>query len=148
HQAALEARANGGTFRPLSLYVHISFCESICHYCASTRPVHRADNHVNRYLAALRREAEWVRDSLTGVSPMTQLHLGGGVPTSLSDSKLDGLVHLLESMFAFAANAQRSIEVDPHTIDLTRLHALRALDFNRISFGIQDFTVGRRNAGL
>jgi len=139
HRHALAVRGIGGLTRPLSLYVHVPFCESICYYCACNKVVTRDKTKARRYLAALFREAELTRQAMSHTSPVTQLHLGGGTPTFLDDDQLQSLVDKLESLFPFSANAERSIEVDPRTVDAERLHALRRMGFNRISFGIQDF---------
>ncbi len=136
---ALGSRALGGPLRPLSLYVHIPFCKSICYYCACNKVVTRDVSRADRYLNALRTEADMVRGALAAITPVTQLHLGGGTPTFLDDSQLQGLVDMLESRFAFAPGAERSIEIDPRTVDAARLRTLRDMDFNRISFGVQDF---------
>ncbi|MBU4609295.1 oxygen-independent coproporphyrinogen III oxidase [Achromobacter sp. GG226] len=139
YRHALGSRGLGGPLRPLSLYVHIPFCRSICYYCACNKVVTRDTSRAARYLSALRREADMVHDALAAPTPVRQLHLGGGTPTFLDDAGLHTLIDLLESRFAFATNAERSIEIDPRTIDANRLSALRDMGFNRVSFGVQDF---------
>lgn len=139
YRHALGSRALGGPLRPLSLYVHIPFCRSICYYCACNKVVTRDASRAARYLAGLSREADMVRQALAAPTPVRQLHLGGGTPTFLDDDGLRALIDMLESRFAFAANAERSIEIDPRTVNANRLAALRDMGFNRVSFGVQDF---------
>lgn len=139
HRHALAMRGIGGLARPLSLYVHVPFCASICYYCACNKVVTRDKTKSRRYLAALFREAELTREAMATTTPVTQMHLGGGTPTFLDDEQLQSLVEKLETLFPFSPKAERSIEVDPRTVDAARLRALRQMGFNRLSFGIQDF---------
>jgi len=124
---------------PLSLYVHIPFCESLCYYCACNKIVTRHHERSAGYLAFLEREIRLQTAQLGRGQAVTQLHLGGGTPTFLSDAELRQLMGLLRSHFAIAAGAECSIEVDPRTVDARRLQTLADLGFNRLSFGVQDF---------
>jgi oxygen-independent coproporphyrinogen-3 oxidase len=136
-RAALERRAASDA--PLSVYVHIPFCESVCYYCACNKIVTRHHDEAGPYLRALERELELQLVSLRRGMPLTQLHLGGGSPTFLNDDELAALMALLRGGFDIRSDAELSIEVDPRTVDRTRLHHLAALGFNRLSFGVQDF---------
>jgi len=78
--------------------------------------------------------------------PVSQLHFGGGTPTFLSDAELDRLMRALRRDFSIGAEAEMSIEVDPRTVTPARLGHLRALGFNRISFGVQDFDAAVQKA--
>lgn len=139
HLHALGSRVLGGLLRPLSLYVHIPFCRSICYYCACNKVITHDASRSARYLQALYTEARLVRQALASATPVIQLHLGGGTPTFLRDAELQQLLDTLHGEFAFAPNAELSIEIDPRTVDAYRLTALRTMGFNRISFGVQDF---------
>jgi oxygen-independent coproporphyrinogen-3 oxidase len=77
---------------------------------------------------------------------ITQLHLGGGTPTFLSDDELRELMAMLRRNFTFAPNGEYAIEVDPRTIDASRLDTLAELGFNRLSFGVQDFDAAVQKA--
>ena len=77
---------------------------------------------------------------------MSQLHLGGGSPTFLSDAELRELMAMLRRSFSFAPGGEYSIEIDPRTIDAARLDVLAELGFNRLSFGVQDFDPGVQKA--
>ncbi|MBE7367765.1 oxygen-independent coproporphyrinogen III oxidase [Ramlibacter pallidus] len=124
---------------PLSLYVHIPFCESLCYYCACNKIITKHKNRAASYLRYLSREVELHTEVLGPNQPVSQLHLGGGTPTFLSDAELGELMAMLRRSFAVAPGAECSIEIDPRTVDATRLQALADLGFNRISFGVQDF---------
>ena len=137
---ALKGRCLGGLRRPLSLYVHVPFCESVCYYCACNKVITRKHDRVSHYLNCLEHEAMLIAKKAAGnLTPVTQFHMGGGTPTFLNDKELLGLVQGLKMVFPFAANAEMSIEVDPRTVDENRLAVLAELGFNRLSFGVQDF---------
>lgn len=124
---------------PLSLYVHIPFCESLCYYCACNKIITKHHERGAQYLRYLGREMDLHTAVLGAGQAVTQLHLGGGSPTFLSDDELRQLMAMLRRGFAIAPGAECSIEVDPRTVDEGRLQALADLGFNRISFGVQDF---------
>jgi oxygen-independent coproporphyrinogen-3 oxidase len=143
HALALKARADsvqaGIEPAQLSLYVHIPFCESICYYCACNKVVTRHHGAAERYLKALDMEMALHAQALGSRQEVSQLHLGGGTPTFLSDAELQALLGKLRQAFAFADDAELSIEVDPRTVTPQRLRALATMGFNRLSFGVQDF---------
>ncbi|WP_084216944.1 oxygen-independent coproporphyrinogen III oxidase [Xenophilus azovorans] len=124
---------------PLSLYVHIPFCHSLCYYCACNKIVTKRHEKGREYLQYLRREIALQVEHLGQGAPVSQLHLGGGTPTFLNDGELAQLMDMLRQAFAFAPQGEYSIEVDPRTVDEARLARLAELGFNRLSFGVQDF---------
>ena len=144
--AALHDRALAPAQTPLTLYVHLPFCKSICYYCACNKVVTRNTELVPDYLEAVFREIDMVVEALRNPAPVLQLHFGGGTPTYLTDAQLELLVLKLESTFVFTAKAERSIEVDPRTVDKERLSALRSMGFNRLSLGVQDFNAETQQA--
>jgi oxygen-independent coproporphyrinogen-3 oxidase len=125
--------------KPMSVYVHIPFCESVCYYCACNKVVTRHHERAAQYLDALEREAALVVEQIGACRSVSQLHLGGGTPTFLSDAELAQLMGLFRRDFHLMPDAEISIEVDPRTVDARRLAHLRELGFNRLSLGIQDF---------
>lgn len=142
YRQALRQRAEGATVGgrpPLSVYVHIPFCESVCYYCACNKVITKHHERSTEYLDALDVEIALHREELGSVQPVSQLHLGGGSPTFLSDDELARLMASLQRAFRVAPGAEISIEVDPRTASPERLRRIAALGFNRISFGIQDF---------
>ena len=138
---ALEQRRNGAAAMtsPLSLYVHIPFCESLCYYCACNKIITKHHDRGETYLRYLSREVELHTTHVGVGQTVSQLHLGGGTPTFLSDSELRELMTMLRRSFMFTPGGEYSIEVDPRTVDATRLATLAELGFNRLSFGVQDF---------
>lgn len=143
---ALAHRNQLQTLTPLSLYVHIPFCRSVCYYCACNKVVTKRQERSHPYLNALFTEIDTVADVLAHKPAVLQLHLGGGTPTYLSDAQLELLVLRLESRFPFHPHAERSIEVDPRTVDNERLSALRSMGFERLSLGVQDLNPATQHA--
>jgi len=138
--AAVAARRQRGG-RPLSLYVHIPFCDSICYYCACNKIVTRKRERAATYLDYLKREITMQSRLFAGMNEVEQLHFGGGTPTYLLDAQMDDLMAHLQTSFRFAPDAigEYGIEVDPRTVSPDRVHSLRQQGFNRISLGVQDF---------
>ena len=134
-----QALAEREKAAPLSLYVHLPFCESVCYFCACNKVITRHHERAAEYLQALYVEMDLTVAQLGQGASVAQLHLGGGSPTFLSDGELGELVEGLRQRFRFMAGMEMAIEVDPRTVSRARLEHLRALGFNRLSFGVQDF---------
>jgi oxygen-independent coproporphyrinogen-3 oxidase len=139
YKLALDQRRIGGMALPLSIYVHIPFCESLCFFCACNKIVTKHHERSAEYLGYLRREIDLHVAHLGAGLTISQLHLGGGSPTFFSDDELSELMSMIKQSFVLAPNGEYSIEVDPRTVNDTRLEHLAALGFNRLSFGVQDF---------
>jgi oxygen-independent coproporphyrinogen-3 oxidase len=138
---ALKQRQSGtlGKQPPLSLYVHIPFCESLCYYCACNKIITKHKERAADYLRYLRKEVELHTRHLGRGQAVSQLHLGGGTPTFMSDEELRQLMAMLREHFKFVPGGEYSVEVDPRTVNAQRLGVLAELGFNRLSFGVQDF---------
>ena len=140
HQALdLRNQGLGQKNRPLSIYVHIPFCESLCYYCAFNKIITKHHEKAEPYLRYLAKEVELYTLSIGIGQSVSQLHLGGGTPTFLSNDELRELMSMLKRSFSFVAGGEYSVEVDPRTVDASRLALLFELGFNRLSFGVQDF---------
>ncbi len=139
HLARALARRRSAAAPPLAVYVHIPFCEQLCYYCACNKVITKHHERAMPYLRAVQRELAMQAALIEPGATVQQLHLGGGSPTFLSDDELDWLMQALGEPLRFAPDAERSIEVDPRTVDAARLAHLAALGFNRVSFGVQDF---------
>ena len=138
---ALQQRRQSavGKSLPLSIYVHIPFCESLCYYCACNKIITKHHDRADVYLRYLSREID-LHTAHCGVGQtVSQIHFGGGTPTFLSDDGLRELMGMLRSNFTLVPGGEYSIEVDPRTVDASRLALLHELGFNRLSFGVQDF---------
>ena len=131
--------ASIGRSMPLSIYVHIPFCESVCYYCACNKVITKHHDRAGEYLDALEAEIDLVVASVGQGKQVSQLHFGGGSPTFLSDPELQRVMRRLRGAFRVIDDAELSIEVDPRTVTADRLAHLRGLGFNRVSFGVQDF---------
>ena len=138
---ALQQRRLGSAAKavPLSLYVHIPFCESLCYYCACNKIITRHPERADVYLRYLSREIDLHMAHCAPGQAVSQLHIGGGSPTFLSDDGLQELMNMLRRSFTLVPGGEYSIEVDPRTVDAQRLARLAQLGFNRLSFGVQDF---------
>ena len=128
-----------GSATPLSIYVHVPFCESVCYYCACNKVITKHHERAAPYLDALALEIDRIVEAIGAQRSVAQLHLGGGSPTFLSDAEISSLMRKLRRAFFLLPDAEVSIEVDPRTVTADRLAHLRAEGFNRISFGVQDF---------
>jgi len=120
---ALQQRNQGAAALslPLSLYVHIPFCESLCYYCACNKIITKRHERGAAYLRYLERETALHTAQLGERRNVSQLHLGGGSPTFLSDDELAQLMAMLRRHFVLAPGGEYSIEVDPRTVDAKRL---------------------------
>ena len=124
---------------PLSLYVHIPFCESLCYYCACNKIITGNYDRALKYLDSLKQEIKLLLPHLGKGQPVSQLHFGGGTPTFFKDAELKDLMDTLKAAFQFQPTGEYAIEVDPRTVDTQRLQTLFDLGFNRLSLGVQDF---------
>ena len=135
----VDALASRDVGAPLSLYVHVPFCNTICYYCACNKVITRNHEHAAKYIRYVEKEIGIVGGLVEGSPPVIQLHWGGGTPTFLSRDEMGALMGALRRQFRFAPDAEVSIEVDPRKVDATTIAYLAKLGFNRISVGIQDF---------
>ncbi|AZE72309.1 Coproporphyrinogen III oxidase, oxygen-independent [Pseudomonas synxantha] len=127
--------------KPLSVYIHIPFCKSLCYYCACNKIITQKTHRAVEYLTYLKREIEMQAGLFDRTRKLTQLHLGGGTPTYLTREQLADLMGCLHQAFDMddSDDHEFSIEVDPRTISTEQIQPLRQLGFNRLSFGVQDF---------
>ncbi len=127
--------------RPLSLYVHVPFCRTVCFYCACNKVITANYRRAERYLGRLIEELDLQAALFDDDRPVEQLHLGGGTPTYFTDQDLATLIQAITDRFPVAEGPERefSIEVDPRTVDRDRIAGLAQLGFNRLSLGVQDF---------
>jgi oxygen-independent coproporphyrinogen III oxidase len=124
---------------PVSLYMHLPFCESLCLFCACNVSIQKDKSVAFPYLAALKSEIEHVAGKVSKKRPVIQFHWGGGTPTYLSPAQMEELFEHARERFTFAPDAEVGIEVDPRVTSRAHLESLRRLGFNRLSMGIQDF---------
>jgi oxygen-independent coproporphyrinogen III oxidase len=135
----LGRRTVGGFSRPLSLYVHIPFCNTICYYCACNKIITKDHGRSAKYIKYLGKELAMQAAALDGTHDVVQLHWGGGTPTFLSNDEMRRLMDLINTHFRLLPNGEYSIEVDPRKVDRETVKLLAELGFNRMSIGVQDF---------
>src|SRR6201997_1717818 len=124
---------------PVSLYMHLPFCESLCLFCACNVVITKDHSVAPPYLATLKREIEHISQRVSRSRPVVQFHWGGGTPTYLTPEQMEDLFSFTAKKFSFAPDAEIGIEVDPRVTNGRHLETLRRLGFNRLSMGIQDF---------
>ncbi|MCB1821292.1 MAG: oxygen-independent coproporphyrinogen III oxidase, partial [Candidatus Competibacteraceae bacterium] len=136
-----QALASNASGRPLSLYLHIPFCDTVCFYCACNKIVTKNRRHTVPYLDHLYREIALQGALFDRSRPVTQLHWGGGTPTFISAAEMRELMRITGEHFQLLTDdrGEYSIEVDPRETDDGTLALLRELGFNRLSLGVQDF---------
>jgi len=134
------ARSNDGG-RPLSLYFHIPFCDTVCFYCACNKVATKDRSLAQPYLDRVYRELELQSALFEGERQVEQLHWGGGTPTFISRDQMCELMDNIRRRFVLADDevGEYSIEIDPREADVQTVSLLRSLGFNRMSLGVQDF---------
>lgn len=141
YRACVAASNEDPIPRPLSLYIHVPFCESPCFYCGCSRLITRDHGNAARYLDSLEREISLQSALFDPDRSVMQLHLGGGTPNFLSAEELTRLVDTLAARFDLepGVGSDFSIEIDPRFTAQGLMQHLSDLGFNRVSLGVQDF---------
>lgn len=129
----------GASGRPVSLYVHLPFCRSLCHYCACNVIISQKPGVASGYLDLLEKEAQLVGAALGAKPRASQVHLGGGTPTYLTTDELRRMHGILAAQFDMSSADEMAVEVDPRVTTREQLEVLAELGWNRASFGVQDF---------
>ncbi|MBK9030697.1 MAG: oxygen-independent coproporphyrinogen III oxidase [Myxococcales bacterium] len=137
--ALAELTRLGKVGAPLSLYVHVPFCRSLCWYCGCNVTVTRARDRGDSYVDTLATEMVRVAQALDAPTPVTEISLGGGSPNFLKPGAMSALASALERYFTIAPDARRSIELDPRATTPEQIDALAAAGWNTVSIGVQDF---------
>ncbi len=137
HEAAMADADRKGS--PVSLYMHLPFCESLCLFCACNVIIQKDKRVTPPYLAILKKEIDRVAQGVSGSRRVVQFHWGGGTPTYLSPEQIEDLFTYTRERFHFAPDAEIGVEIDPRVTTPAHLQALRRMGFNRLSMGVQDF---------
>jgi oxygen-independent coproporphyrinogen-3 oxidase len=135
----LAKRNIGGINQPLSLYVHLPFCDTLCYYCACNKVISRDRSRSAKYIDYLEKELALLGPLLGNDRRLCQLHWGGGTPTFLAREEMQRLVRLIDEHFRRSLDAECSLEVDPRRVEPGTMQLLAGLGFNRVSIGVQDF---------
>lgn len=128
----------GQNEQPLSLYVHIPFCQQLCTFCGCNKYITNNSNIVEKYLTALEQEIAGVTERLGQRKKLAQIHFGGGTPTFLNPEQLSRVVEMIVSRFDALEDCEWAIEANPRVTTTKQLEVLYELGFRRVSFGVQD----------
>ena len=135
----LAKRNIGGISQPLSVYVHLPFCDTLCYYCACNKVITRDRARSAKYINYLEKELALLAPLLGEERRICQLHWGGGTPTFLAREEMSRLMRLIDAQFRRAIDMECSLEVDPRRVEPGTMAFLGQLGFNRVSIGVQDF---------
>jgi oxygen-independent coproporphyrinogen-3 oxidase len=124
---------------PVSLYMHLPFCESLCLFCACNVIIRKDKSATPPYLSVLKKEIDHIASRVSRDRQVAQFHWGGGTPTYLSPEQIEDLFLYTKERFNFAPDAEIGIEVDPRVTSPAHMEIVREMGFNRLSMGIQDF---------
>ncbi len=122
----------------LSLYVHIPFCDTLCHYCGCNTMITKNKEKVVQYLSYLNKEIELLKSNLEPTRKIRQLQWGGGTPTHLNPDQIRQLGEAIHKRFDFHPDIEAGVEMDPRELTREHMEALKDIGFNRCSFGVQD----------
>jgi oxygen-independent coproporphyrinogen-3 oxidase len=123
---------------PVSLYLHVPFCEKLCHYCGCNTTVARSSDRIAHYARLLMRELELVGEAIGRRQTATHLHWGGGTPTALAPDDFLAIMRKVRDTFAVTANAEIAVEIDPRHLSTQHVEAFGEAGMNRASLGVQD----------
>lgn len=135
------ARASNASGRPLSLYFHIPFCDTVCFYCGCNKIATKNRGLTVPYLDYLHREIAMQAELFDRSRRVEQLHWGGGTPTFIDHDQMRALMAHTRKHFTLCDgdDGEYSIEIDPREVRSDTIALLRELGFNRMSMGVQDF---------
>jgi oxygen-independent coproporphyrinogen III oxidase len=131
---------------PISLYLHVPFCQQMCWYCGCNMKLAARYAPLADYVSRLIDEIDLVAEALPARMPVAHLHFGGGTPTALNPADLEAVVEHLSGRFSFTGDAERAIEIDPRTLTDAMIEKIAALRFTRASVGVQEFDAGVQRA--
>ncbi len=135
---AASLHKEGQNEQPLSLYVHIPFCQQLCTFCGCNKYITNNQNIVEKYLTALEQEIAGVAERLGQRKILAQIHFGGGTPTFLNPEQLSRVVEMIVSRFDALEDCEWAFEANPRVTTTKQLEVLYELGFRRVSFGVQD----------
>jgi oxygen-independent coproporphyrinogen-3 oxidase len=139
-QYRAAAQASNASGRPLSLYFHIPFCDTVCFYCACNKIATKDRKRAQPYLDRVYREIAMQGELFDDRRPVEQLHWGGGTPTFISPDQMRELMAVTGRHFKLLDDdrGEYSIEIDPREVSDATIGLLREIGFNRMSLGLQD----------
>jgi oxygen-independent coproporphyrinogen-3 oxidase len=129
-----------GEDAPISVYVHLPYCDTLCYFCGCTMKITHDPSQITAYNEYLKREIAMIAPLVSPSRRVAQLHWGGGTPSYLSAAEIRDLGGFLASKFTYADDIEAGVEIDPRGLTRDRMEAFRESGFNRVSMGVQDFT--------
>ena len=134
-----DIQANNIEPRPLSLYFHLPFCQTLCWFCGCTTVITGDYSRADRYMDYLERELALTAPLINPKSRVVQMHFGGGTPNFFGPPQIRRLTEMINRYFQFEAGAEVSVELDPRRLTRDHVQAFHDMGVRRTSFGIQDF---------
>lgn len=135
-------RTNAADSRaPLSLYVHLPFCDTLCYFCGCTMKVTHSRTQISEYNEYLKKEIAMIAPLVSSKREVVQLHWGGGTPSYLNPDEILDLGNFIKERFHFASDIEAGVEIDPRGLTYEHMKAFREVGFNRVSMGVQDFNL-------
>ncbi len=125
--------------QPISLYIHIPYCHSLCHYCGCHTKIVHSEAPITSYIRSLLQEIKLFAEQMSDQLPVSRIHFGGGSPNYAPVSDLTRLLETLSDHFAISSTTELHIECDPRLLDPIKIRAYASLGFTHISLGVQDF---------
>lgn len=125
--------------RPLSLYLHIPFCDTLCYFCGCHMQISHNREFMDRYIALMKREIDLLREVLDASRPVVQIHWGGGSPSYLEPYQIRTLAEYINKKFQISPKAEINMEIDPRGFTEDHITVMKEVGFNRCSIGIQDY---------
>jgi oxygen-independent coproporphyrinogen III oxidase len=131
---------NRNSTSPISLYLHIPFCDTLCYFCGCNAIITRNRKKVSKYLDALKKEIDYAASFISKKRNVVQIAWGGGTPSYLTPEEIRSLANFICERFTLASDAEISVEIDPRELTLDHLNAFVDGGANRFSLGVQDFS--------
>ena len=131
---------------PLSLYLHIPFCDTLCYFCGCTTIITQNREKISEYLVALKKEIDTTASFIGKERKVVQMAWGGGTPSYLTPEEISGLSNFMRERFTFSDDAEISVEIDPRELTFEHLKAFVESGATRFSLGVQDFNTDVQNA--
>jgi oxygen-independent coproporphyrinogen-3 oxidase len=135
----LDAIAGSAQTNNISLYVHLPFCDTLCHFCGCNMLLTHSSRRIDTYIDYLAKEMKLLTAHFSGKRGVSQLHWGGGTPSYLSPVQIQRLGSIIHDNFNIHTEAEVSVELDPRGLTFEHMQAFKSVGFNRCSMGIQDF---------
>jgi len=123
----------------ISLYIHLPYCEHLCHYCGCNKKITTQHAVEEPYLMRVLKEWDLYCDFLPSKPIIRELHLGGGTPTFFSAKNLELLICGVLKRSGINSRSEFSFEAHPSSTTKEKLETLFNLGFKRLSLGVQDF---------